>query len=81
MRQMKTGTNSNREGLNRVFRDKILRRRRHDYLRTLLSESSWTVEMMDAITCSHFHCMLARNKKQYEKEIPTLQKQCVAVRR
>jgi len=40
--------------------------------------NSWTVEMMDAVTCSHFHCMLARERK-YEKEIPTLNKQYIAV--
>ena len=40
----------------------------------MLSVNSWTLEMMEAITCSHLHCMLARDKK-YEKEIPTLYKQ------
>lgn len=47
----------------------------------MLSVNRWTVELIDAITCSHFQCMLARDKEKYEKEIPTLQKQCVAVRR
>ena len=29
----------------------------------MLSVNSRTFEMMDAITCSHFQCMLARDKK------------------
>ena len=41
----------------------------------MLSVNSWTLEMMEAITCSHLHCMLARDKKKCEKEIPTLHKQ------
>lgn len=35
--------------------------------RVMLSVNSRTVEMMDAITCSRFHCMLAWDKKNIRK--------------